>query len=627
MHLEDVQSPWDIKSLSYEELENLAAEIRAELVATVAQRGGHLASNLGVVELTLALHRVFDMPEDKIIFDVGHQSYVHKLITGRYNRFGTLRSFGGLSGFPKRAESEYDVFETGHSSTALSAALGMARARDFQGQKHHVVALVGDGALTGGLCYEALNDAGNSQTRMIVILNDNEMSIAPNVGALSRHLTDLRVSKGWTSTKRAVRNRLTRIPVVGRHVYRFVHWVKNSVKSAVMKDGDGFFTALGFHYFGPIDGHEMRSLEKTLRLVKEFDGPAVVHVLTRKGYGYPKAEALPEQFHGTPPFYVETGDPRKASNLPSFGQVMARELADMAKTDKRIVTITAAMPGGTGLNLFQAEHPDRMLDVGIAEEHAVTLAAGLAAGGMKPYFAVYASFFQRSFDQMIHDVCMQKLPVTFLLDRAGLVGEDGATHHGVFDLASMLPVPNLTVLAPRDLAELKTMIRWTADYDGPCAIRYGRKPVDLSETYPCEGFNCGQWETLREGADCALLAVGSMVAPALETAELLAKKGVSATVVNCSSVKPMDEDMLFRLDGTPLFTMEEHVLTGGFGSAVCAFCVGNDLAVPLITFGVPNTFVQHGRHDQLMKYLGLQPKQMAQRIAAALRMKGKEHER
>ena len=627
MHLEDVQSPRDIKSLSYEELETLAAEIRAELVATVAQRGGHLASNLGVVELTLALHRVFDMPEDKIIFDVGHQSYVHKLITGRYNRFGSLRSFGGLSGFPKRAESEYDVFETGHSSTALSAALGMARARDFQGQKHHVVALVGDGALTGGLCYEALNDAGNSQTRMIVILNDNEMSIAPNVGALSRHLTDLRVSKGWTSTKRAVRNRLTRIPVVGKHVYRFVHWVKNSVKSAVMKDGDGFFTALGFHYFGPIDGHELHSLEKTLRLVKEFDGPAVVHVLTRKGYGYPKAEALPEQFHGTPPFYVETGDPRKASNLPSFGQVMARELADMAKTDKRIVTITAAMPGGTGLNLFQAEHPDRMLDVGIAEEHAVTLAAGLAAGGMKPYFAVYASFFQRSFDQMIHDVCMQKLPVTFLLDRAGLVGEDGATHHGVFDLASMLPVPNLTVLAPRDLAELKAMIRWTASFDGPCAIRYGRTPVDLSEAYPCEGFTCGKWEILREGADCALLAVGSMVATALETAELLAKKGVSAAVVNCSTVKPMDEDMLFRLDGTPLFTMEEHVLTGGFGSAVCACCVGNDLAVPLITFGVPNTFVQHGRHDQLMKYLGLQPKQMAQRIAAALRMKGKEHER
>ncbi|MGN1019234.1 MAG: transketolase C-terminal domain-containing protein, partial [Aristaeellaceae bacterium] len=331
-------------------------------------------------------------------------------------------------------------------------------------------------------------------------------------------------------------------------------------------------------------------------------------------------------FHGTPPFYVETGDPRKASNLPSFGQVMARELADMAKTDRRIVTITAAMPGGTGLNLFQAEHPDRMLDVGIAEEHAVTLAAGLAAGGMKPYFAVYASFFQRSFDQMIHDVCMQKLPVTFLLDRAGLVGEDGATHHGVFDLASMLPVPNLTVLAPRDIAELKAMIRWTAAFDGPCAIRYGRIPVDMGGEYPCERFTCGKWETLREGGDCALLAVGSMVAPALETAELLARKGIDAMVVNCSTVKPLDEDALYRLDGIPLFTLEEHVLTGGFGSAVCACCVGNDLPVPLITFGVPNTFVQHGRHDQLMKYLGLQPRQMAQRIAAALRMKGKEHE-
>ncbi|MGN0777683.1 MAG: 1-deoxy-D-xylulose-5-phosphate synthase [Aristaeellaceae bacterium] len=622
--MEDVQSPKDIKGLSYAELDNLAAEIRAELVTTVAQRGGHLASNLGVVELTLALHRVFDMPEDKIIFDVGHQSYVHKLITGRYHRFGTLRSFGGLSGFPKRGESVYDVFETGHSSTALSAALGMARARDLRGEKHHVVALVGDGALTGGMCYEALNDAGNSKTRMIVILNDNEMSIAPNVGALSRHLTDIRVSKGWTSTKRAVRNRLAHIPVVGKHVYRFVHWVKTSIKSAVMKNGDGFFTALGFQYFGPIDGHELRSLEKILRLVKEYDGPAVVHVLTRKGHGYPKAEELPEQFHGTPPFYVETGDPRKASSLPSFGQVMARELADMAKLDRRIVTITAAMPSGTGLNLFQEAHPDRMMDVGIAEEHAVTLAAGLAAAGMKPYFAVYASFFQRSFDQLIHDVCMQKLPVTFLLDRAGLVGEDGATHHGVFDLASMLPVPALTVLAPRDLTELKAMIRWTAYFDGPCAIRYGRTPVDLSAEYPCDRFTLGKWETLREGTDCALLAVGSMVAPALEASTLLARKGIRAAVINCSTVKPMDEDVLFRLHGTPVFTMEEHVLTGGFGSAVCSFCVNNDLTVPLITFGVPNTFVQHGRHDQLMKYLGLQPGQMAQRIAAALKSKGEQ---
>lgn len=626
MHLEDVKSPRDLKDLSYEELDGLAAEIRAELVATVAQRGGHLASNLGVVELTMALHRVFDMPQDKIVFDVGHQSYVHKLITGRYHRFSTLRSFGGLSGFPKRGESEYDVFETGHSSTAISAALGMARARDLKGEKHHVLALVGDGAMTGGMCYEALNDAGNSGTKMIVILNDNEMSIAPNVGALSRHLTDLRISKGWTSTKRVVKNRIQRIPGIGKPLYRMIHWAKSSLKSAILKGGDGFFTALGFHYFGPIDGHDLRSLEKTLQLVKEFDGPAVVHVMTRKGYGYAKAEALPEQFHGTAPFCVESGDLRKSPSLPSYGKVAALELADMADTDDRIVTITAAMPSGTGLNHFQARHPDRMLDVGIAEEHAVTMAAGMAAAGMKPYFAVYASFFQRSFDQLIHDVCMQKLPVTFLLDRAGLVGEDGATHHGVFDMASMLPVPGLTVLAPRDLSELKAMIRWSGSYEGPCAIRYGRTPVDMSAAYPCRGFTHGKWEVMEEGRDCVLLAVGSMVEHALEVRRLLAMKGIDAQVVNCSTVKPLDEQLLCTLTDKPIITLEEHVLTGGFGSSVTAFCVDNELPPPVITFGIEDTFVQHGRHDQLMKYLGLLPKQMAQRISVVMKMKGKQHE-
>lgn len=626
MHLEDVKSPQDLKGLSYEELDDLAAEIRAELVTTVAQRGGHLASNLGVVELTMAIHRVFDMPQDKIVFDVGHQSYVHKLITGRYSRFGTLRSFGGISGFPKRGESAYDVFETGHSSTAISAALGLARARDYKGEKHHVLALVGDGAMTGGLCYEALNDAGSSGTKMIVILNDNEMSIAPNVGALSRHLTDLRISKGWTSTKRVVKTRVQRIPGIGKPLYRMIHWAKSSLKSAILKGGDGFFTALGFHYFGPIDGHDLRSMEKTLRLVKEFDGPAVVHVLTRKGYGYAKAEALPERFHGTAPFCVESGDLRKSPDLPSFGKVAALELADLADDDKRIVAITAAMPSGTGLNYFQERYPDRMLDVGIAEEHAVTMAAGMAAAGMKPYFAVYASFFQRSFDQLIHDVCMQKLPVTFLLDRAGLVGEDGATHHGVFDMASMLPVPGLTVLAPRDLAELKAMIRWSGAYNAPCAIRYGRKPVDLSEAYPYQGFTHGKWEVMEQGGDVALLAVGSMVEQALEVRTILKNKGFNAMVVNCSTVKPLDGDTLYSLSGIPMVTLEEHVLTGGFGSSVTAFCADNDLPVPVITFGIEDTFVQHGRHDQLLKYLGLMPKQMAQRIAAVLKMKGKQHE-
>lgn len=625
MHLEDLKSPSDLKAMTYSELNDLAMELREELVTTVAHRGGHLASNLGVVELTIALHRVFDMPRDKIIFDVGHQSYVHKLLTGRYPMFHTLRSFGGISGFPKRCESEYDVFETGHSSTAISAALGMARARDYRGEDYAVIAVVGDGALTGGMCYEALNDAGSSETKMIVILNDNEMSIAPNVGALSRHLTDLRVSKGWTSTKKAVKHRLNSIPLIGKPLYRAVHWVKDTVKSAFVDEG--FFTALGFHYFGPIDGHNLKSMEHTLQLASEFDGPAVIHVLTRKGYGYDKAEEKPEIFHGTPPFYVETGDLRRASTLPSYGKVMARELVEMAKEDRRIVTITAAMPGGTGLSAFAKAFPDRMIDVGIAEEHAVTMAAGLAAGGMKPYFAVYATFFQRGFDQMIHDVCMQRLPVTFMLDRAGLVGEDGATHHGVYDLASLLPIPNMTILAPRDIGELRAMVRWSQRFDAPCAIRYGRQSVDMQEKYPCSGFRLGRWELMEDGEDCVLLAVGSMVSEALEVREILQKHHIAAAVVNCSSVKPMDEDMLRTLTARPMITMEEHMLAGGFGSAVSSFCVSEELPGPILSFGIQDTFVQHGRRDQLMKYLGLQPKQMAQRIRNVLESKrSKAHE-
>ncbi len=612
MHLEDIHSPQDIKNLSYGELEILAKEIRKEIVDTVSKRGGHLASNLGVVELTMALHRVFDTPQDKIVFDVGHQSYVHKLLTGRYNLFHTLRGFGGLSGFPKRNESEYDVFETGHASTAISAALGLARARDLLGQDHHVIAVVGDGALTGGLCYEALNDAGNSETRLIVILNDNEMSIAPNVGALSRHLTDIRISKGWTSAKKNVKQHLEKLP----KVYRITKRAKDMIKSIFVDEG--FFSALGFHYFGPIDGHDLKSLEHTLKLVKDYDRPVVIHVLTKKGYGYDKAEEMPEAFHGTPPFYVETGDVRKVRTLPSFGKVMATELTDMAKQDPRIVAITAAMPAGTGLSIMEESLPNRVLDVGIAEEHAVTMAAGMATGGMKPYFAVYASFFQRSFDQVIHDVCMQHLPVTFLLDRAGLVGEDGATHHGVYDMASLLPIPGMTVLAPRDLSELRCMIRWSGTFHAPLAIRYGRQSVDLSDHYPCTTFTLGTWEQMEQGKDCVLLAVGSMVEIALEVRDLLMKHHMEAEVINCSTVKPMDETMLRCLAQKPMITMEEHVLTGGFGSAVSSFCVSEELQGPIMSFGIPDMYVQHGRREQLLKYLGLTPRQMAQRIRITL---------
>ena len=413
---------------------------------------------------------------------------------------------------------------------------------------------------------------------------------------------------------------MKRIPLIGAPLTRVASWVKNTVKSMFFREErEGFFDALGFHYYGPIDGHDLEGLIRTLEKVRELDEPVVVHVLTRKGHGYDKAEQRPEAFHGTPPFYVETGDARKRSTLPSNGQVMAETLAELAESDPRIVAITAAMPSGTGLDKFAARHPKRMLDVGITEEHAVTLAAGMAAGGMKPYFAVYASFFQRSFDQLIHDVCMPALNVTLLLDRAGLVGEDGATHHGVWDLASMLPVPNLTVLAPRDQGELRAMLRWTQQCDKPCAIRYGRRPVDLSGRYPAqETFTPGKWEVLEKGRDVLLLAMGSMVEEAIAIRETLAKDGVDAAVVNCSSVKPLDEAYLLSIGNTPYVTIEEHVCTGGFGAAVCSYMTQEMRPAPMICFGIPDTFVQHGGRAQLLKYLGLNAEQMAKRIVTEL---------
>ena len=616
MRLDQIETPEMIKTLSVDELQELAVDIRNELVSTVARNGGHLASNLGVVELTLALHKVFDMPTDKLIFDVGHQSYVHKLLTGRYHQFHSLRTYGGLSGFPKRSESEYDAFETGHASTAISAALGMARARDQLGQLHQVIALVGDGAMTGGMCYEALNDAGNSKTRMIVVLNDNEMSIARNVGALSRYLTNLRASRRWSDAKVAVRSGLSAIPLIGKPIARVISWLKDAVKAIfVNEEQEGFFDALGFRYYGPIDGHDLPGLIQTLEKVKALREPVVVHVLTQKGHGYDKAEEKPEIFHGTPPFYVESGNRRKVGTLPSYGTVMAQTLADLADEDERIITITAAMPSGTGLNHFQNRHPERMIDVGIAEEHAVTMAAGLAAGGMKPYFAVYASFAQRGFDQIIHDVCMQNLPVTLLLDRAGLVGEDGETHHGAWDFASTLPVPNLTVLAPRDIGELRTMLRWSAKHDGPCVIRYGRNSVDLSARYSqAESFTPGKWETLEQGDDCMLLAVGSMVETAIDAADMLAEKGIHARIVNASSVKPMDEALLREIAGKPVFTLEEHVYTGGFGAAVCGFAADNHLPAPRKIFALPDAFVTHGSRSILLDVHGLSAEKIADQI-------------
>ncbi len=613
MLLETIDQPGKLKSLSPEEMNTLCTEIRQVLIRTVAQNGGHLASNLGVVELTLALHRVFDFPMDRIVFDVGHQSYVHKLITGRYSRFSTLRTYGGLSGFPRREESPYDCFETGHASTSISAALGLARARDYLGQDYHVIALTGDGALTGGMCYEALNDAGNTHTRMIVILNDNEMSIARNVGALSRHMTNLRISGKWQNAKQRVKH-FGRNGVLAKPIYRVMHATKTLLKTALVRDKDlGFFETLGFEYFGPIDGHDLAGMEKTFRLARDFNGPCVIHVKTRKGYGYDQAEEHPEIFHGTPPFLLETGDRRARPECHSSGHLMASELADMALKDARIVAITAAMPLGTGLDHFAEKCPDRLLDVGIAEEHAATMAAGLAAGGMRPYLAVYNTFFQRCYDQMIHDVCMQHLPVVFLLDRSGIGGEDGKTHHGLFDFAALLPVPGIRVFAPCDARELRRILRWTMEQDGPCAIRYARDGSDLP-AHRDGPFVPGRWEKLREGRDLALLAVGTMVRVALRAADSLAEKGVSAAVVSCSSVSDPDRAMLEELRELPLYTLEEHMRTGGFGEYISQTCLREGRRPPVLCLAVENRFLPHGTHAQLMREAGLDADSVVRRV-------------
>lgn len=617
VELSQIHSPADIRGLSYEECEDLADDIRAKIIQTVSQNGGHLSSNLGVVELTLALHRVFDTPTDQIVFDVGHQTYAHKLLTGRYDRFDTLRTYGGLSGFPRREESEYDCFEAGHASTSLSAALGLARARDAMGLKHHVVAVIGDGALTGGMCYEALNDCGNSKTRMIVVLNDNEMSIAENVGALSQHLSNLRASTGWISTKKHVKSKLEKLPVVGEPMYHAIHRAKQTLKRIFVDEG--FFSALGFRYLGPIDGNDQQAVEKLLRQAKELDEPVVIHCSTRKGYGYNRAESKPEAFHGTPPFFVESGRVN-ASSRQSNGEIANRRLMALAQNDPRIAVITAAMPLGTGTELFAEAYPKRFYDVGIAEEHAVTLCAGMARGGMRPYFFVYSTFLQRGYDQVLHDVCIQKLPVTLMLDRAGISNEDGQSHQGLYDFAYLRHIPNMTVLAPADGQELQMMIDAVQAWDAPCSIRYPKNAEKLPEGYQIPGFQVGRWQVLRPGTDGVILSVGAMTSAALRIADALSKEGLALRVVNASTIKPLDQaclNDLFR-EGLPIFTLEEHVLQGGFGSAVLEYAALHGAQADIHPMGVPDRFIQHGDHQHLLKDVGLDDDTIIQTIQTHL---------
>jgi len=621
LELSQIRDPADIRCLNREECEELADDIRAKIIQTVSQNGGHLSSNLGMVEITLALHRVFNTPEDKLVFDVGHQTYAHKLLTGRYQMFDTLRTYGGISGFPRQNESEYDCFEAGHASTAISAALGLARARDAQGQQHHVVAVVGDGALTGGMCYEALNDCGNTQTRMILLLNDNEMSIAKNVGALSRYLSRLRASVGWNSTKKQVRSKLSRIPVVGEPLYRVVHTVKRMLKSVVVDEG--FFSALGFRYLGPINGNDQQAVERMLKQAKHFDEPVVIHCITKKGYGYHRAESRPEAFHGTPPFLVESGRV-SGSSSQSNGTVANETLIELAKEDPRVMVVTAAMPLGTCTEKFQKAYPERFLDVGIAEEHAVTMCAGLASGGMRPYFFVYSTFLQRGYDQVLHDVCIQNLPVVCLLDRAGISNEDGQSHQGLYDFAYLRHIPNLTVMAPADADELKLMILSAHESGKPCTIRYPKNAEKLPQGYKIEAFAIGKWHTLREGKDVALLAVGTMTAAALRVAEQLGAEGIQAEVINASTVKPLDLETLGRVfsSGKPVVCVEEHVLQGGFGSAVMEAASAMRVSPRISLLGVEDRFIQHGDHRHLLAEVGLDDESIACAVRKAVEERG-----
>lgn len=604
--LERINSPEDLRKLDPGKLEVLAEELRALIVETVARTGGHLAPNLGVVELTIALHRVFDTPRDKIIWDVGHQCYAHKIITGRRESFSTLRQFGGISGFPSREESVYDVFGTGHASTSISAALGLAKARDLNQDDFEVVAVIGDGALTGGIALEALNHAGHIKADIIVVLNDNEMSIAKNVGALSGYLTRLRTDPMYYRSREEFESLIQKIPAIGPKMLRVLERLKDSVKYLVVPGM--FFEELGYTYLGPVNGHNIVALINTLDKAKTVKGPVLVHVATRKGMGYPPAEKDPDLFHGIGPFDVKSGEVRRSDKI-SYTEVFGQTLVKLAEKDPRIVAITAAMPTGTGLKPFARRFPQRFVDVGIAEQHAVTLGAGLAAGGWRPVVAIYSTFLQRAYDQIIHDVCLQRLPVIFALDRGGIVGEDGVTHQGLFDLAYLRSIPNMVVMAPRDENELQHMLKTALAYNGPCAIRYPRGsgtgcPLDKEP----QVLPFGQSLVMRDGKDAAILAVGNMVETAMEAAEQLSRQGIEAAVVNIRFVKPLDESLILRFARqTPkLVTIEEGVLAGGFGSAVAELLMDNGIGnVELIRRGINDTFVEHGDPTVLRVKYGL----------------------
>ena len=614
MILEKIKKPNDIHRLPLEEFPKLAEEIRSFLIESVSETGGHLASNLGVVELTLALHNVLDFPEDKLIWDVGHQAYTHKILTGRKEEFKTLRKEGGLSGFPKRCESACDSFDAGHSSNSISAGVGYVRARDLLGQKYHVVSVIGDGALTGGMAYEALNNAAELKTNFIIILNDNNMSISKNVGGISTYLSALRTAEAYTGMKIRVTKTLKKVPKIGTAVVDTMRRTKSSIKQLFIPGM--LFENIGLTYLGPVDGHNMRQMMRLFNEAKRVEGPVVVHVLTKKGYGYAPAYNRPDLFHGTGPFDIKTGKPLAKKDCLCYTDVFSRKLVSLAEKNKRIVGVTAAMPEGTGLKAFGKHFPDRFFDVGIAEEHAVTFGAGLALGGMVPVIAIYSSFLQRSVDQILHDVCMQKLHVVFAIDRAGLVGADGETHHGCFDLSYLSMMPNMVVMAPKNAWELQEMLAFAVEYDGPCAIRYPKgKAYDGLEEFQAP-IELGKSEVLCEGRDIAILAAGSMTASCEKVVKALKEQGKNPTFVNARFVKPLDTELLDRLAATHsvFVTVEENVKRGGFGEHVSAYMQACHPNVRVLNMAVWDRFVPQGNTDSLLAKIGLSPAGILQAI-------------
>ncbi|MFV3013698.1 1-deoxy-D-xylulose-5-phosphate synthase [Clostridium botulinum] len=603
-----------IKSMSINELNQFSYEIREFLIDNVSKTGGHLASNLGVVELTLSIFNVFDLNKDKIIWDVGHQAYVHKILTGRKDKFNTLRQYGGLSGFPKKCESPYDAFETGHSSTSISAALGMARARDIKGEDNKVIAVIGDGALTGGMAFEALNDLGFNKTDLIIILNDNQMSIAENVGGMSSYLSKVRLDPTYNKLKKEVNNTLNKIPNVGKGMARSLERVKNGIKQMIVPGM--FFENLGIKYLGPIDGHDIKELSKVMKMAKDIKGPVLIHTITKKGKGYAYAEKKPDKFHSIGSFDCTSGEINSKACL-SYSGVFGEELTKIGKEDKRVVAITAAMKDGTGLRKFAETFPKRFFDVGIAEQHAVTLAAGIATEGLKPVFAVYSTFLQRAYDQILHDICIQNLPVVFAIDRAGIVGSDGETHQGIFDLSYLSSLPNMTIIAPKCLEEMKPMLKWALNQNSPVAIRYPRGgDIKSLEMTPIKNMKKGKWEVICEEGDIAIIATGKMVQHAIIARGALKEYGIKSTIVNANFINPIDKELIknFVKKGYKIVTVEDNVIKGGFGSLVLQYISELKANNTVLNLGFKDKFVPHGSTDILYKIEGLDPEGIVKNI-------------